>query len=93
MASDFKDIATLGVQGKPQTGRIGLNELMEQGIYQVKRTPGDKFSFIAGKAYRADPDKNPLKTTSAKLEIHCKALSTKIAASRIVAMSFCEPRS
>jgi len=75
-----EDIAKLGVQGKPQTGRIGLNELMEQGIYQVKRAPGDKFTFIAGKAYRADPEKNALKTTSGKLEIHCKALSTKIAA-------------
>jgi anaerobic dimethyl sulfoxide reductase subunit A len=74
------DLKAFGVEGKPQTGRIGIREFIEQGIYQVERKPGDKFSFIAGQAFRADPEKNPLKTTSGKLEIHCQTLSTKIAA-------------
>jgi anaerobic dimethyl sulfoxide reductase subunit A len=73
------DLKTLGVQGKPQTGRISLQEFLDQGIYQVERKPGDNFGFIAGKAFRADPEKNALKTASGKLEIHCQALATKIA--------------
>lgn len=79
MTITAEDIAAWGVEGEPQTGRISLTELMEKGVYQVPRSPGDKFTFIAGKAYREDPVANPLTTTSGKLEIHCQALSDVIA--------------
>jgi anaerobic dimethyl sulfoxide reductase subunit A len=72
------DIAEWGVTGKPQTGRISLKEYKDKGIYQIPRAPGDKFGFIAKAAFRKDPVANPLKTTSGKLEIHCKALSDVI---------------
>ena len=72
------DITALGVTGKPQTGRIPIMEYKDKGVYQVARTPGDKLGFIAKAAFRQDPDKNPLKTESGKLEIYCPALSKVI---------------
>ena len=79
-----EDIATLGVDGKPQTGLITLKELMEKGVYQVPRAPGDPFTSITGKAFRDDPAANPVYTASGKLEIHCKALSDRIAAYNLI---------
>jgi anaerobic dimethyl sulfoxide reductase subunit A len=75
-----EDIAALGVQGEPQTGRITLAELMEKGVYQVPRSPGDAFTFISGKGFRNDPEANPLKTATGKFEIHCQPLADQIAA-------------
>lgn len=75
-----EDIAQWKVQGKPQQGRITLSKLLEQGVYQVPRAPGDAFEFIAYKDFRDDPVKNALPTASGKLEIYCQALSDKIAA-------------
>ncbi len=74
------DIKALGVNGKPQQGRISFQDLKTKGVYQVKRYPGDPYGFISGQAFRNDPVANPLKTASGKLEIHCQALSDKIAA-------------
>jgi anaerobic dimethyl sulfoxide reductase subunit A len=75
------DIAEWGAKnGKAQTGRITIKEYKEKGIYQVPRAPGDKFRFIAKEAFRKDPVKNPLKTKSGKLEIHCQTLSDTIKA-------------
>ena len=74
------DIAEWGVKGKPQTGRITLKEFKQKGVYQVPRAPGDKFGFIAKAGFRNDPVKNPLKTASGKLEIHCQTLADTIKA-------------
>ncbi len=68
------DIAAMGVQGKPQQGRVPLKEVQDKGTYQVQRTPGDKLGYIAFEAFRKDPVKNALKTDSGKLEIHCKSI-------------------
>lgn len=75
-----KDIREWGVKGKTQNGRIGLNELVKQGVYQVPRSPEDKLGLIQGADFAKDPAAHPLKTQSGKLEIHCQALSDKIAA-------------
>ena len=64
----------MGVEGKPQTGRITYKEFKVQGIYQVPRTPSDNLGFLAYKAFRTDPVANPLKTPSGKLQIHWDAL-------------------
>ncbi len=72
------DIAEMGVQGKPQQGRITLKEFREKGMYQVERKPGDKFGYIGYEKFRQDPAANPLKTESGKLEIHSRALATLI---------------
>ncbi len=68
------DLAALGVDGKPQAGRIPIMELREKGVYQVPRSPGDNFGYIAYKAFRDDPTANPLPTASGKLQIHSQAL-------------------
>jgi anaerobic dimethyl sulfoxide reductase subunit A len=69
-----EDITALGVDGKPQTGRIPYKEFKEKGIYQVPRTPGDNLGYIAHKAFVDDPESNPLDTTSGKLELYCQAI-------------------
>jgi anaerobic dimethyl sulfoxide reductase subunit A len=75
------DIAEFGdVVGEPQTGRISYKEFKERGVYQVPRSPGDAFEFIANKAFREDPEANPVGTVSGKYEIHCQSLADKIAA-------------
>jgi len=73
------DIAELGVQGEPQQGRISWQEFKEKGVYQVPRSPDDNFGHIAYKAFRDDPETNPVFTSTGKFEIHCQALSDAIA--------------
>ncbi|MBT7074796.1 MAG: molybdopterin-dependent oxidoreductase [Anaerolineae bacterium] len=68
------DIAEMGVEGEPQEGRISIKEFRETGVYTVARKEGDKYEYIAHKAFRADPEANPLNTPSGKLEIHCQSI-------------------
>jgi len=70
-----EDIKELDVEGKPQKGRITLKEFKEKGVYQVPRSPGDKYGYVAGKTFRDDPVTNKLTTTTGKLEIHCKLMA------------------
>jgi anaerobic dimethyl sulfoxide reductase subunit A len=74
------DISEWGVEAEPQQGVISMQEFMERGIYQVPRAVGDSHGHIGGKAFRDDPEANPVGTASGKLEIHCQALADKIAA-------------
>jgi Anaerobic dehydrogenases, typically selenocysteine-containing len=73
-----EDIKTMGVNGKPQTGRITLKELEEKGIYQVKRTPDDKLGYIAYEDFIKDPAAHPLKTETGKLQIYSQKLSDSV---------------
>lgn len=75
-----QDIKKWGVKGKPQKGKISLDEIIEKGSYQVPRSPKDKLGKIQGEDFVKDPIANPLDTMSGKLEIHCQALSDDIAA-------------
>jgi anaerobic dimethyl sulfoxide reductase subunit A len=75
-----EDIAALGVEGEPQTGRIALKEVMENGVYQVPRSPGDAYTYIDFKPFIDDPVANPISTPSGKFEIYCQVLSDKIKA-------------
>jgi anaerobic dimethyl sulfoxide reductase subunit A len=70
-----EDIDEMGVEGKPQEGKVPLKELLEKGIYQVPRSPGDNFGYIAYKDFIEDPEKNPLGSESGKFEIYCKPLA------------------
>lgn len=68
------DLKEWGVEGKTQTGRVGLNEFVSNGGYQVERKKDDKYSSFLGYAsFIKDPEKNPLKTKSGKFEITCQA--------------------
>jgi anaerobic dimethyl sulfoxide reductase subunit A len=69
------DIDEWGVEGEPQTGKISLKELKQKGYYQVPRSPGDNYEYIAGLENRADPEANPIPTESGKLETYCQQLS------------------
>ncbi len=69
------DITAMGVKGKAQTGRIPLAKFQEDGIYTVPRKEGDSMDFISHKAFREDPEANPLKTVSGKLEIYCQDIA------------------
>lgn len=75
-----KDIKNWGVEGKPQKGKIAIEDLVEQGVYQVPRSPNDKLGEIKCEAFVKDPKANPIPTMSGKFEIHCQALVDKIAA-------------
>lgn len=68
------DIDNLGVEGETQEGRISFNEFREAGIYQVPRSDGDPYAFIAHKEYREDPEGHPQETESGKFEIYSAAL-------------------
>ncbi|MDO5684052.1 MAG: molybdopterin dinucleotide binding domain-containing protein [Propionibacteriaceae bacterium] len=48
-----------------------VDELSQMGIFRVKNPAG---THVALKAFRADPDANPLKTPSGKIEIFSKRL-------------------
>jgi anaerobic dimethyl sulfoxide reductase subunit A len=74
-----QDIQEWNVQGEPQQGKIALKDLLEQGVYQVPRSPKDNLTVVQGEDFVRDPEANPLSTKSGKLEIHCQALSDKIA--------------
>lgn len=64
------DIAEWGVEGEPQVGKIGLKEIIEQGVYQVERYEGDNYSYYAYEDFIKDPVENPLSSDSGKFEIY-----------------------
>lgn len=71
-----EDIDAWNVEGKPQTGKITLAELSENGVYTIPRKEGDKYGHIAWKDFREDPENNPMENSeSGKMEIYSKGLS------------------
>lgn len=68
-----EDIDRYGVEGTPQEGVVELEKFLDDGVYRVKRSADDAFVYIAFEDFRNDPEKNPLTTTSGKLEIYCQA--------------------
>lgn len=75
-----EDIDELGVKGEPQEGKLPYQELKRLGVYQVKRTPGDNYGYIAFKDYREDPEGHPLETATGKLEIYSQTLADTFSA-------------
>ena len=73
-----EDIERMGVEGQPQEGRIPLTELEEKGIYQVRRSEGDNYGFIAFEDYIKDPEAHPIATESGKFEIYSRGLAKHI---------------
>lgn len=75
-----EDLAALGVEGTPQTGRVPIMEFKRNGSYQVPRREGDNFTYIALQAFREDPVANPLTTESGLVELHSKKLAADVTA-------------
>ncbi|RJE47275.1 dimethyl sulfoxide reductase subunit A [Dehalobacter sp. MCB1] len=73
-----EDITEWGVQGAPQDGIVPFKELLEKGVYQIERKPGDNLEYIAFKKFVDDPEANPLKTSSGKFEIFSRDLANTI---------------
>ena len=73
-----EDIDEMGVEGRPQEGKMTYKELKEKGVYQVERRQGDNYGYIALKDFVDDPEGHPLSTKSGKLEIYCKALADTV---------------
>ena len=72
------DIAEMGVEGEPQTGKIPYKEFKEKGIYQVPRSPNDKFGFTEFEDFRNDPEAFPRGTESGKIEIYSQPYADKV---------------
>lgn len=64
-----------GVTGEPvEGGIVDFDEFLANGGYQLPRQDGDHFMNIFDKAFRDDPEANPVPTKSGKYEIYCQSL-------------------
>jgi len=73
-----EDIAKYEVNLQPQEGRIKLEEFLQKGYYQVKRSPNDNYRYIAYEDFYKDPEANPIPTQTGKMEIHSAKLASVI---------------
>lgn len=64
-----QDIDEWKCTGEPQQGLLTIAELKERGAYQIPRSAGDKYGYIAYEAFVKDPVANPMKTTTGLQEI------------------------
>ena len=83
-----EDYAAWGVEGEPQQGKIGLDELRRQGVYQVARTENDGTGAIAYEAFCKDPEANPLPTASGKFQIYSQIKADNLNATGMGTMEF-----
>jgi anaerobic dimethyl sulfoxide reductase subunit A len=71
-----EELAEFGVDAEPrEAGRLSYSEFKELGVYSVPRAEGDIFGHIAYKAFREDPDANPMASESGKMEFYCRRLN------------------
>lgn len=59
-------------------GRIGIQELLKQGLYAVERRQGDNYGGIKYADYVQDPDSAPRPTPSGRFEIYCQTKADTI---------------
>ena len=74
VAVSADDLQALGIDGRPQDGRIPIREFLETGVYQVPRAKGDAFEHVRYADFVADPAAHPVRTASGKFEIYCEPL-------------------
>lgn len=67
------DISEWEVTGEAQEGLISLEDFINDGGYQFKRTPDDQYGYIGYEDFVTDPAANPVSSASGKLEIYCQA--------------------
>ena len=69
-----EDIAEMGVEGEPQTGRIPYQEFKEKGIYQVERSMDDNLGHTELEDFIKDPEANPTGSDTGKLQIYSQSI-------------------
>ncbi|WP_302964274.1 molybdopterin-dependent oxidoreductase [uncultured Adlercreutzia sp.] len=72
------DIDELGVEGAPQEGLMTVAEFKEKGFFKIPRSKGDALSSVPWEAFYADPDANPLPTSTGKFEIYSAGLAATV---------------
>ena len=55
-------------------------EFKERGFFKIPRTKGDALTSVPYKAFYADPEANPLATSTGKFEICCPTLAFMVSA-------------
>jgi anaerobic dimethyl sulfoxide reductase subunit A len=72
--------AEYGVEGDDQEGVITFEEFMEKGLYQIPRSAGDGYDYIAWEDFQKDPSTNAAAANSAsgKMEIYCQGLKDMV---------------
>lgn len=73
-----EDIDEMGVEGEPQEGLVTVAEVREKGVFKMPRSEGDGLSTVPFADYIADPEANPLNTSTGKFEIYCPGLAAQI---------------
>ncbi len=74
-----EDKEALGYDGPTQEGRMPIQQLKREGVYTFERTPDDGLDYVVLKAFRDDPEANPIATTaSGKLEVYCQAAADRV---------------
>lgn len=67
-----EDLAELGVEGTPQEGYVPVLDFKREGIVTIERSEGDGRNYVPLQAFREDPEANPVKSDSGKLEFYCQ---------------------
>lgn len=73
-----EDIDEWGCEATPQDGVVNLAEFLNRGCYQIERTEGDDYTYIAYKDFIEDPEANPLPSESGKFELYSQAKADSI---------------
>ena len=73
-----EEIDEMGVEGEPQEGAISFTEYKEKGEFQIKREPGDSYTYIAFKDFIDDPEGHPRGSESGKFEIYSRKLAEMV---------------
>ena len=60
-------INKMGVNGQPQSGKIGIEEFKQKGIYHYTRKKGDQHNHVVMEDFIKDPEKNRLPSESGKI--------------------------
>ena len=72
-----EDIDAMGVEGAPQEGRYDLREFQAKGVCRIE-PPEEVVTAVPFAAFYADPETNPLTTSTGKFEIYSAGLANYI---------------
>ncbi|WP_296011681.1 molybdopterin-dependent oxidoreductase [uncultured Adlercreutzia sp.] len=72
-----EDAAAWGAEWPEQEGKIGLQELIDKGSYQVELSDDDNYGYIGYAEFREDPENNPRQSESGKQEVYCQVKADK----------------